>query len=463
MYVKEYLMLPQLQQIGYLDPLPDKSIHEGLVNVLKFSEVDARFIMRSMNNNFKSSICCRIDQAACLYHVLSVLLCKTVSIRKIAKICKCDYSKLAKRIKSPRRPHGRPKKLNYDQEDELLTLIDLYASQNRPVSIKFLRQYIFEQFNIDISPSWHRRFIERNSTRIRMDVATPQEDKRLNLPIEYAEKHIQNLIDYLKDIPTELIFNVDEVGHQQWADRKKKKVVVSQTLPKNEVYYSIKRNEKRVSIVAAISMAGDTLVPMIISHRKTIDKELVESGLREGEDYILKYQKSSFIDKEIFSEYVQKILFTYIDEIRKNEIFKNEPAVILCDNCSAHVDDILLKKMKEKNIRFVTFPPHSSHLFQPLDLVTFGVFKIYLKTKNNDISKKSQADIINDIIKALEVATISSNNRSAFKRAGLNINATAKPHRCTIDEEKLRNRIAEANLKHSSSQLNFEKFGFINK
>ena len=36
-------------------------------------------------------------------------------------------------------------------------------------------------------------------------------------------------------------------------------------------------------------MAGDVLPPLIISHRKTIDEEILNSGWRSGQDYIYYY------------------------------------------------------------------------------------------------------------------------------------------------------------------------------
>ena len=56
-------------------------------------------------------------------------------------------------------------------------------------------------------------------------------------------------------------------------------------------------------------MAGDTLVPIVISQRKTLDHELIESGIIEGEDFIFKHQDSGFINKEIFSDYIRSVVF----------------------------------------------------------------------------------------------------------------------------------------------------------
>ena len=78
-------------------------------------------------------------------------------------------------------------------------------------------------------------------------------------------------------------------------------------------------------------------------------------------------------------------------------------------------------------------------------------------------SSRNQTKIITDIINGLETTMISSNNKAAFRRAGLEIDASSVLHRCRINVETLENRIVEANLHPSDLKLDFEKFGFINK
>ena len=461
-HYKRIFMLSQPQARLLLPPLPDKTIHNNIVTKLSKSETDVRFIVRKIRSQLQPTHG-RIDQAILFYNLYNDLYDEPISIRTASKIMECDYSKLAKRIKSSMNKHGRPCALSEAQESELIDLIHLYSLSNRPVTASFLRQYIFDNFHVAVSHSWHKRFIERHPEDIRMDVAVPQDQMRLQLPVEYAKKHVQNLIEFLEGVPTDLVINIDEVGFQRWADRKKKKVVVSQMIPQGGTFYSIKRSEKKISLVVSISMSGSSLVPLVISHRKTMDKELKESGIREGVDFKYAHQSSAFINTEIFNDYIRSVIFVYIDELRKKPEFENEPAVILCDNCSSHINDDILKDMAQRNIRIITFPPHSSHLFQPLDLVTFGGFKIFLKNNMRQKSNASQTDIITETIKALQMAIIPINNLSAFNRAGLKINTKTIPNRCEVDTKKLLHRIEEAMLRSTETKLDFNKFGFINK
>jgi hypothetical protein len=78
--------------------------------------------------------------------------------------------------------------------------------------------------------------------------------------------------------------------------------------------------------------------------------------------------------------------------------------------------------LAREDIRLITFPPHTSYLFQPLDLVTFAAFKREKREIHVTHSEGSQAWQIAKLMKVIERATDSSNNRAAFKLAGLRIN-----------------------------------------
>jgi hypothetical protein len=51
------------------------------------------------------------------------------------------------------------------------------------------------------------------------------------------------------------------------------------------------------------------------------------------------------------------------------------PAVLLMDNCSTHFGAETIRLLTDRNVKVITFPPHTSGIFQMLDLVFFGVFK----------------------------------------------------------------------------------------
>ena len=131
-------------------------------------------------------------------------------------------------------------------------------------------------------------------------------------------------------------------------------------------------------------MAGDALPPLIVSHRKTVDEEVAKKGFREGHDFVYSFQNKSHVTADIFKSYVLNQIIPYIKQTRCQMKIEDSPVVLLIDNCPSHVNDEIKQILAMENIRMITFPPHKTNLFQPLDLFTFYVFKL---EKSNTRSK----------------------------------------------------------------------------
>jgi hypothetical protein len=188
-------------------------------------------------------------------------------------------------------------------------------------------------------------------------------------------------------------------------------------------------------------MAGDTLMPLLVIHRKTIDDAVWEEGWRDGQDFLIRSNDTSYVTRDIFKEYLSSVFLRYVESTRESLNLRDFPAVLLCDNCSSHLDDEIMRFLASHNVKLLTFPPHTSNLFQPLDLVTFAVFKREKREIQVKLPAGSQVWQITRLMKALERATDSATNRSAFKRAGLMINPRVYPPVAIVDTGELATRI----------------------
>jgi hypothetical protein len=341
---------------------------------------------------------------------------------------------------------GHPTLLSSNEEVQVIQQVRTSFASGCPLSPKQLREYVRESFAKHASRGWVWHFVRRHSGELDHAKAYPQEDARMNITKETARIHIANLINYVKDVPTELVFNIDEVGSQEWADRKPRSVIIPHQERPRKIHYSVRRSQKRISCIAAISMAGDTLMPLLIIHRKTVDQAVWEEGWRNGQDFLLRCNDTSYVTRDIFKDYLTEVFLKYVGTVRASMNLGDSPAVLLCDNCTAHIDEEIKILLTQNNIRLLTFPPHTSHLFQPLDLVTFSVFKREHNDLRVKLPKGSQVWRITKLMKALERATDSSTNRAAFKRAGLVINPAVFPPVAMVKREELLALVAESQL-----------------
>jgi hypothetical protein len=217
-------------------------------------------------------------------------------------------------------------------------------------------------------------------------------------------------------------------------------------------------------------MAGDVLMPLLVIHRKTIDDAVWEEGWRDGQDFLIRSNDSSYVTHEIFKEYLTRVVVPYFLTTRESLHLGPLTGVLLCDNCASHVDDEIMSMLANHNIRVVTFPPHTTHLFPPLDLVTFAAFKREKREIHSDGLEASQVWQITKRMKALEHITDSSNNR-AFRRGGLGINPRVFPPVATVDSRKLNEMINSSTLpdvgrddpaRPASAGRRAPVFGFLN-
>jgi hypothetical protein len=81
------------------------------------------------------------------------------------------------------------------------------------------------------------------------------------------------------------------------------------------------------------------------------------------------------INSEIFLDYVQTVFLPYLAELRPLDEFAEEMEVLLMDNCPSHITSDVITLLIETRARLITFPPHTTQIFQVLEVTLFGVLK----------------------------------------------------------------------------------------
>jgi 2-methylisocitrate lyase-like PEP mutase family enzyme len=97
--------------------------------------------------------------------------------------------------------------------------------------------------------------------------------------------------------------------------------------------------------------------------------------VRFGTDLILKQRAKAYVNGEIFLEYTCMVFLPNLNELRSLEEFADEDAVLLMDNSSSHVGEEVLSLLRDVRVRVISWTPHTTHIFQELDLCLFGVLK----------------------------------------------------------------------------------------
>jgi hypothetical protein len=89
-------------------------------------------------------------------------------------------------------------------------------------------------------------------------------------------------------------------------------------------------------------------------------------------------------------------------------------------------------------MKVITFPPHTTQIFQTLDLCLFGVVERKMEDKLPFVDDNLTVNVIRNAFRALKQTFVPENIRSAFKLLGLEFNITQTPYALFFREDRLR-------------------------
>jgi hypothetical protein len=331
--------------------------------------------------------------------------------------------------------NGRPPILTPLQMDELFeSVADAYRN-SKPWTIAQLRLYIERVFQISLEKSTLHHMVERDP-RLKTCRGIPMEDSRVAGTSEQITEFFREGFEILQGVPAHFVFNMDEMGHQQWADRKEITCVVPSQHEGDHVNFPVQRTGKRITLIACIALDGSFLKPTIIIPRKTVDTDLLLTGLT-SEKVTIKSQPNGFINTPIFDSWVQE---TFLPELRRRrEVFDYEgPALLLMDNCTAHQSPEFREICAAERMIPFYFPPHSSNQLQPLDLLIFGVTKRLLTRFNRLDSVNIQTSHIAQTVCSFMSAATPLNILKTFSLSGICVIIDDDILRCQLRIEKAR-------------------------
>jgi hypothetical protein len=146
---------------------------------------------------------------------------------------------------------------------------------------------------------------------------------------------------------------------------------------------------------------------------------MFEKRIREGVDLRMEIRDSPCATKEAFFEYRQDVLVPTVESNRQRPGCQAKPAILFCDNCNSHCCDEVLQEVARHGILIITYPPHSSQIFQVLDVLLFGRLKSAKKHLVRDLSISPQLDHVMRVFRASEQATTSMMIRSSWEKGWL--------------------------------------------
>ena len=278
---------------------------------------------------------------------------------------------------------GRPSPIS-DVFPDIRNFIAAEMADNHAVTIGVLMEYVKDSLGVDVLRKNLREYMKSHGYAYVS--GRPMEDTRVLLDRDKLVRYYNVKLPAAVDgVHPSLVFNMDEMGAERFADRKHVMVF----LPDDEnahdgVAVGIPRSTRRCTLVACIALDGSRLKPAIITKTRRVNSAVYENGYDTG-NLIVYSTKTSFITSDVFGRWLRDIFIPYVEETRRSLHERlgefDDRAVLVLDKCAAHTNPAHRQLLAEKNITMRFLVPHSSHLTQPLDLGVFGQLKTLVRNK----------------------------------------------------------------------------------
>jgi hypothetical protein len=321
---------------------------------------------------------------------------------------------------------GRPTILDSSMKRRLFAFVRERYESKHPATYDDLLDFCSDTLEVNILPNTLRHMISESS-EVRVVTGVPMEKERVACDPAEVDKFYRAIARAICDAPASLVFNCDEAGFQEWADRRDISVIVPNSYQGEKIEMPTDRSTKRCSLLGCISADGSVVKPLMIVSRKTSELELYEIGYTPDK-VTLRFQESGFMNTALFEQWMMDEFLPLV-RARREKLGYVGPAFLILDGMSAHDSDWFFCACDDAGVVPIFLPPHSSDQTQALDLGIFGIQKMAMGRIHPPEWLTPQTQILMKILGAWQAVTTPPNVVSAFSQMGLSMHWDAE-HQC---------------------------------
>ncbi len=311
---------------------------------------------------------------------------------------------------------GRPPSFSKAELDAIYDYID-NALNNNCVTFDEISDFVYLKFQKDVLKDTLRHVIRNEfGDDFKTVIGLPLDSKRVDVNPEEKDQYFKQLEFEVQRTHPYFIFNLDEVGVQDFVDAQEQHVLVRSSYEKPTAYYSVERAGKRITALFCISTNADWIPPLIVTNRSTVDSEI--HTLIPPDKYMIKQQSKGFLNTINFKHWFEDVFLQMLQWKRKKYNY-NGPVLLLMDGFISHQQITELIPLAEYNINVLFIVAHASDQLQALDLGIFANQKRQISRIKNEKVLSSQTNRIVKLIDGLWKAASPKNVTAAFRSAGI--------------------------------------------
>jgi hypothetical protein len=129
--------------------------------------------------------------------------------------------------------------------------------------------------------------------------------------------------------------------------------------------------------------------------------------------------KEPYNNLKLLLDYIRCIFLRCLSNLRRRSELAGNQAVLLRDNCPPLVAQKVLDLPRQARVRVIIFAPHTTNIFQVLDLTLFGVLKRHGQYHPPFETENRTADFIVKTYKDVHCTMVGTNIWGLFRRIGL--------------------------------------------
>jgi hypothetical protein len=327
-------------------------------------------------------------------------------------VIKPQLAKARERRQAPGRPHI----LSPDIEGWIESVVRERYEAHTALSYIELPDLLQYHHSIVMSADTLRHRI-RSMPSVRSVLGVPMESERVAVDPAVLDEWFRDLAQRVEGVPRQFIFNVDETGCSDYADRREITVLVPACSTAKSVPVPVDRHAKRSTLTACIGADGFRMRPFVIVSRVTAEKDLAYYGY-DRHNVAIVSQENAFMTSSLFEMWADTVFFPSIDERRRDLGYQGK-VVLLLDGLGAHNTERFHRACQVRGVDVILLVPHASDQTQPLDLVTFATLKLRYSASKFTRLTSDQSNKVVRILGAWFAASAPHHNVEAFMNADL--------------------------------------------
>ena len=278
-----------------------------------------------------------------------------------------------------RRRPGRPSQLS-DVFPLLENFIDEETRARRAVTMSVLMAFLSDIITEPLTKKRLRTFMKRHHYTYKN--IKPTDVQRLTVTLDdMTTFYTRTLPEAINGIHPALVFNVDEMGAEMFADRKRVYVFArdQDVLNHRNLQVGVPRSTRRCTLIAGIALDGTKLGVGLIAKTMTISSVVFAEGGYMSDRIRFYHTDNSFMNNDVFGLWITDVLIPEIErrraDLREKIGTYDERAVLIMDGLKCHTMEPIVELLRRHNVTVLLLVAHSSHMTQPLDVGIFGLVK----------------------------------------------------------------------------------------